>query len=126
VATIHQLTRSEGLRLDLNTALLLRRAVGPARFHQIAANALRQINRRLAEADSPDVLRDARRLAELSQAIGQAAGPLGLLQLVRVAADLNECAERGDAAAMAAVLARMRRLARRATQVMGRFDAQRR
>ena len=106
------------LRVDAEPLLRLRAVDGPQAASERIAQAREELAYRLSRVDLhhragafDDLVIDLR-------AIAQAAMPIGLTDLGLVAAHVQDCATRGDAAALGATLARLGRLGAQALDLI--------
>lgn len=118
-ASVTALAPQDVLRVDAEPLIRLQASQG----HQAAQEAvlrareeialrLGRIDERFRAGDRAAVLREARGIAD-------AAGPVGLADLVRAAGHAATCAGRNDPAALAATVARVCRLGDRALSMIG-------
>lgn len=111
VVEICNFRAEEPVRLDPDRLVVLYAELGQNAAERVICAAMEDLAVHLAaievavsEGELPVILRGIEELSLLARQVG-------MIQLVRVARDLGDCAARGDLVAQAAVLARLRRTA---------------
>jgi len=110
----------EAVRLERARLDEIYDSVGESQAEEIICRAMEELATRLAAMDQAYQSGDWSLLGKGARALAAIAGQMGMTTMSRVASDVRLCAERGDAAALGAVLARLMRTSERSlTAVWG-------
>lgn len=110
MAEISDLHHQEGVRLAPDRLMALFARLGDAEAEQAISRTMEELAaqlllaRQAADMAAPDAV------AAAAQTLCSLADKIGMVTLARVAQDVGLCAGRGDAAALAATLARLTRI----------------
>ena len=100
----------EPVSVDQTTLEILYSEVGFAAAEEIVCRAMEQLALRLAQCDSQFKARDLDRLDKTVKSLIAVAEQVGMTLLARAGADVRQAMAAGDAAGMAACVARMARI----------------
>lgn len=108
-----RLRPDEPVRLERGRLAALYDSAGAAQAEQIICRAMEEIALRLALMERAYAAAEFAALAKAARGLAAIADPVGMAGLARVAGDVATCAERRDATALGAVLARLMRISDR-------------
>lgn len=110
MAEISVLHHQEGVRLDPDRVVALYAELGEAGAEAEMCRSIEELAAQLGSLQQAARAANAAALVEASGRLGRLAEQIGMVSLARVAADVGTAALRGDAAGMAATLARLVRV----------------
>jgi hypothetical protein len=110
---VNSLEHEEVVRLDDAVLYRLQADLGPLGAENVVCRAIEEIATRLEALAEPHRSGRWAELARRARGLVAIAEQIGMTTLARVAGDVAQCAERGDAAALGAVLQRLDRIAHR-------------
>lgn len=108
-----RLRPEESIRLEREQLVALYASVGKAQAEEIICRAMEELATRLALMERAHAAGELAALAKGARGLVAIAGQVGMSTLARVAGDVAACAERRDAAALGATLARLMRISDR-------------
>jgi hypothetical protein len=111
--SVTRLRPAEPVRLERKRLQAIYSSLGPVEAEEIICRAMEELALRLAMIDKAHAARERDALAKGARGIVAIADQVGMCALARVAGDVAICAERRDATALAATLARLLRVSDR-------------
>jgi hypothetical protein len=118
-AQIAYLPLRDVMRIDPEPLARLQAALGPQGAEDVVCRALEDISHRLRRLSEDHIAQDMDKIARGARSIAAVSAQIGLRDLALVATHVLDCAGRADSAALAATLARMFRVGRRAVTEIG-------
>jgi hypothetical protein len=118
-AQIAQLQPRDVMRIDPEPLARLQAALGPHGAEDVVCRALEDISHRLRRLSEDYAALDMDKLARGARSIAAVSAQIGLRDLALVATHVLDCTGHGESAALAATLARMFRVGRRAVTEIG-------
>lgn len=118
-ARIAHLTPREVMRIDPEPLARLHAALGPQGAEDVVCRALEDISHRLRRLSEDHGSGDMDRIARGARSIAAVSAQIGLRDLALVAGHVLDCAGRDEAGALAATLARLFRVGKRAVNEIG-------
>ena len=119
LAQIVYLMPRDVMRIDPEPLARLQVALGPQGAEDVVCRALEDISHRLRRLSEDHVARDMDKVSRGARSIAAVSAQIGLGDLALVAGHVLDCAGRGDSGALAATLARLFRVGRRAVTEIG-------
>ncbi|PKP70958.1 MAG: hypothetical protein CVT82_04120 [Alphaproteobacteria bacterium HGW-Alphaproteobacteria-4] len=110
MADISVLHHQEGVRLDPDRVVALYAELGEVGAEAVMCRSIEELAVQLAALQKAARAADAGALVEAAGRLGRLAEQIGMVSLARVAGDVAKAALGGDAAGMAATLARLVRI----------------
>lgn len=111
MSAVNLICRIEPLRLDPERLATLYVEMGEHRAHRVVSRAMRDLDQTIAQTLKAFDTGSVSDIAACADRVERIAEPLGLSDLARVAADVIDLCDNADVVALAAVLARMQRVA---------------
>ena len=118
-AQITQLVPRDVMRIDPEPLARLQVALGPQGAEDVVCRALEDISHRLRRLSEAHLARDLDKVSRGARSIAAVSAQIGLRDLALVAGHVLDCAGRDETDALAATLARLFRVGRRAVTEIG-------
>ena len=118
-AQIVHLPLRDAMRIDPEPLARLQAALGPQGAEDVVCRALEDISHRLRRLSEDHAVQALDRVARGARSIAAVSAQIGLGDLAVIAGHVLDCAGRDETAALAATLARMFRVGRRAVTEIG-------
>lgn len=119
LAQIVYLMPRDVLRIDPEPLARLQVALGPQGAEDVVCRALEDISHRLRRLSEAHLARDLDKVSRGARSIAAVSAQIGLRDLALVAGHVLDCAGRDETDALAATLARLFRVGRRAVTEIG-------